>query len=247
MGNRAFLIPAVGATTFFIILFLFTKIFGPIPFSVNSVVTDRISTFDVTGEGKVSIKPDIANVTVGITSNGPSLKVVQDQVNAIIAKVSEGIKAAGVDAKDIQTTNYNVNPEYDYTNGQKIKGYTASTNLSIKVREIDKVNQVIDISTANGANQVGRISFDVDDKSKAENEARQKAVDQARKKAEDAARIAGLHLGKIINYYESFPGAEPIYRMGAVDAKEGIGGSPTQVEPGSTDITVTVTLSYILR
>lgn len=246
MGNRVFLIPVIGATTFLLSLFLFTKLFGPIPFSVTSVTTNKTTTFDVTGEGKVTVKPDIATVTAGISANGATVKTVQDQINAVATKVSSAVKAQGVADKDIQTTNYNVSPEYDYTNGQRIKGYQASTNLSIKVRDINKVNQVIDASIGNGANQISGINFDVDDKSKAENQARQIAVDQAKKKAENAAKIAGLKLGKIINYSENFQGIRPIMMANSL-AKEAVGGVPTQVESGSTDITIDVTLSYILQ
>lgn len=244
MNSRILLLPIIGATTFFILLFSFTKIFGPIPFSVNSVTTTKSDTFQVSGEGKVSAIPDVAIVNAGISVNGTTVKLAQDQMNTVINKVSEAIKKLGVDSKDIKTTNYNINPDYDYFgNTQRIKGYSASTNLSIKVRAVDKANDVIDQATANGANQIGGISFDIDDKTKLENEARQKAVAVAKSKAENAAKIAGFKLGRIINYSENqsgYPG--PIPMMARVDMKAQ--GSSTEVQPGSTDITVTVTLSY---
>lgn len=245
MNNRIFLLPVIGITTFFILLFSFTKLFGPIPFSVNSVTTTKSDTFNVAGEGKITVQPDIAQVTVGIQANGSTVKSVQEQINSIINKVSEGIKQSGVDAKDIQTVNYSINPDYDYSGGsQRIKGYSASTNLFIKVREIDKVNQVIDTATTSGANQVGGISFDVDDRKKWENEARIKAVDDAKRKARDAAKVAGFKLGRIINYAENFGGyPNPIPMMRALEVKE-TQDALTQVEPGSTDISVVVTLSY---
>lgn len=245
MGNKVFLLPVIAATTFFVLLFTFTKLFGPIPFSINSVSTQKSTTFDVSGEGKVTIKPDIASVSVGIQSSGSSVKAVQDQINSSINKISEAVKGLGIDSKDIQTTNYNINPEYDFSAGQRIKGYTASTNLYIKVRQIDKVNQVIDAATSNGANQVYGINFEVDDKSTAQNEARQKAVADARKKAEDAAKIAGFRLGRIVNYSENLGGfGGPVPLMRATAADSAVSNPPTQVEPGSTDITVNVTLSF---
>ena len=240
--------PFAWILTFFILLFIYAKIVGPIPFSLNSITTQKSTTFDVTGEGKVTVKPDIVLITVGIQANGSTVKIVQEQINSAINRVSGAIKDLGVDPKDIQTRNYNINPEYDYSgSNQKIKGYTASTNLSIKVRQIDKVNQVIDVATSNGANQVGGISFEVDDRIKAENEARKKAVDEAKNKAQNAAKIAGFRLGKIINYSENFPGSpRPVYMLNAQDTKS-VGGTPTQVEPGSTDISVIVTLSFELQ
>ena len=243
MDNRVFLLPVIAAITFFVLLFSFTKLFGPIPFSVTSVTTQKSTTFDVTGEGKVTLKPDMASVTVGIQANGASVKAAQDQINTTINKVSEAVKALGVDSEDIQTTNYNINPEYDYTAGQKIKGYQASTNLSIKVKKVDLVNQVIDAATSNGANQVGGVNFDVDDKAKAHNEAREEAVKDAKTKAEAAAKIAGFKLGKIINYSENLGGFSPPIMMRTMDAKATVENS-TQVEPGSTDVTVNVILSF---
>lgn len=234
---------AVPLFIFFILLFIYTKVAGPIPFSVSSVTTTKTDTFNVTGEGSVAAKPDIATLTVGIQAQGANVKTAQDQINATINKVAEAIKKLGVDQKDIQTTNYNINPTYDYQGStQRITGYSASTNLSIKVRNIDLVNQVIDQATANGANQVGAINFDVDDKSKLEDEARQKAVALAKKKAESAAKIAGFKLGRMVNYSENFEGVpRPIpMAIGAPEAQK----LETAVEPGSSEIKVVVTLSY---
>ncbi|MBI2338331.1 SIMPL domain-containing protein [Candidatus Daviesbacteria bacterium] len=241
-----FLPPFAWLISFFILLFVYTKIAGPLPFSVNSVTTQKSTTFDVTGEGKVTAKPDIASITAGITINASSVKTAQEQINSVINKVSEAIKQTGVDSKDIQTTNYNINPTYDFTGGiQRITGYSASTNLSVKVRNLDNVNSVIDAATANGANQISGVSFEIDDKTKLENEARQKAVDEARKKAQDASKIAGFKLGRIINYAENLPGGFRALPM-TVDSLEKAAGAPTQIEPGSSEITVTVTLSYEL-
>lgn len=233
---------------FFVLLFIYTKVVGPIPFSVNSITTTKSDTFNVTGEGKVLMKPDVATLSIGISAQGNTVKAAQDQINAAINRVSEAIKKLGVDGKDIQTTNYNINPTYDYQSGsQRITGYSASTNLSIKVRNIDLVNQIIDAATANGANQVGGISFEVDDKSKVENEAREEAVETAKKKAESAAKIAGFRLGRIVNYSESFGGEpRPIpFRtsVGAPAAEQ----LETAVEPGSSEIRVVVTLSYEIQ
>lgn len=233
---------------FFILLFAYTKLAGPIPFSVTSVQTTKSDTFNVTGEGKSSATPDLAVVNVGVTAQGVTVKAAQDQLNSNINEVSDAIKKLGIDAKDIQTSNYNINPTYDFREGpQRIAGYTANTNLTIKVRDIDKVNSVIDAATVNGANQVGGVSFEVSDKTKAENEAREMAVKEAKEKAQQAAKIGGFALGKLVNYHESFgggPGPIPLrVAQGDVQTAE----PPTQIEPGTSEITVTVTLSYEIR
>lgn len=249
MGPRILLLPVVGATAFFILLFTFTKLFGSIPFSVNSVTTQKTTTFDVTGEGKVSAKPDIASVSVGIIARESTVKSAQEKINQVINGVSDAVKELGINDKDIQTSNYSIYPiRGDFQAGpSKITAYEASTNLQIKVRNIDKVNSVIDAATASGANEVSGINFEVEDRQKAENEARQKAVDAAKKKAADASRIAGFRLGRIVNYSENTGGFPPPIPMRAMGAVEKLDIQPTQVEPGSQEITIQVTLSYEIQ
>ncbi|MFH0749876.1 MAG: SIMPL domain-containing protein, partial [Candidatus Gottesmanbacteria bacterium] len=194
----------VSLLVFFVALFVYTKFAGPIPFSITNVTSNKSEAFTVTGEGTVSIKPDIATVIVGVQAQGSTVKTVQDNLNTVINAVSAAVKKVGVDSKDIKTSNYNLNPTYNYNNGtQKIIGYEASSNLTIKVRDIEKANSVVDSATAAGANTIGGITFDVDDKTKAEGEARKLAVADAKAKAELAAQTAGFKLGKIINYQES--------------------------------------------
>lgn len=242
-----FALPLAWFLGFFVLLFVYTKLIGPIPFSVSSVTTQKSTTFDVIGEGKVTTKPDVASITAGITAQAGSVKAAQDEINSVINKISSVLKQTGVDAKDIKTSNYSIYPTYNYGGStQKIIGYSATASLFIKVRNLDNVNNVIDTATGNGANQVSGLGFEVDDKSKQEGEARQIAVDAAKKKAEQAAKIAGFKLGRIINYSENFGGApRPIPLM--MEATKSVGGIPTQVEPGSTEVSVTVTLSYEIQ
>lgn len=246
MNSRLLLLlPVIGVTTFFILLFTFTKLFGPIPFSVNSVTTQKSTTFDVTAEGKTTVKPDIALVNAGIRAQSQTVKGAQDQINSVINNVSQAAKDLGVDPKDIQTISYNINSDYDYSSSPaKIKGYTANTTISIKVRQIDKINSVIDAATAGGANEVSGVRFDVDDKTKAQNEARSNAVEEAKKKAEDAAKIAGFKLGRIVNYYETDYGSPVPYSVSNIRTLDLAAEKATQVEPGSSEIRITVTLSY---
>lgn len=235
---------------FFLIFFLYTKVAGPIPFAVTSVMTTKTDTFTVTGTGKATVEPDIAYVTAGVKVTGSTVKQTQTDMNTKINAVSEAIKTLGIDEKDIQTTRYSVNPTYDYSREtQRITGYQANTSMQIKIRDLEKVNTVIDAATKAGANSIGNISFDVDDRTKAENEARKQASDEAKKKAENAASIAGFKLGRIVNYQESSDSnVRPI--MYAAAGGEKSLASPqadTAIEPGSSDIEITVTLSYEIQ
>lgn len=230
---------------FFLLHLVIFKFAGPIPLSITSTVTQKSDTFNVTGEGTVDVPPDIAVVSVGVQVDGATVKAAQSGLNTKINAVSDAVKRVGVAGGDIKTTNYSIYPQYDYSAGTKprISGYSASSNLMVKVRDIDKTNDAIDAATANGANQIGGISFDVDDRDRATDDARGKAVTDAKAKAQAAATAAGFRLGRIINYSEGTSGGvQPPMLLRADAALEKGGG--TQIEPGSNEIKITVTLSY---
>lgn len=239
----------VGLVLFFFSLFVYTKFAGPIPFSITNVTTNKSEAFSVTGEGKVSVKPDIATITVGVQANGSTVSTVQDNLNKNINAVTAAVKQAGIDEKDIKTSNYNLSPTYDYTAGkQRITGYEASSYLTVKVRKIDTANAVIDAATAAGANAVGGVTFDVDDKTKATDEARKLAVADAKAKAQQAAATAGFTLGKIINYQESTANNRIMPMYAKLDMAAGAGvAESTQLSTGTTDIELTVTLSWEVK
>lgn len=231
----------------FTLLFLFIKLAGPLPLSINSVTTTKSDSFQVSGEGTVEVTPNLTTLSVGVQSQGSTVKSTQELLNQNINQVSEAIKALGVDSKDIQTQNYNINPQYDYRSGtQRVSGYSANTNLNIKVRDLDQINSVIDAATKAGATNIGGLDFEVADRTQAENEARVKAVAEAKTKAENAAKVAGFTLGKLINYSESFDGGVTPFKLGALslDAQQ---TTPTDIEPGTSEIRVVVTLSYEVK
>lgn len=236
-SNKIFLFPFIAVATLIVGLFVFAN-FGPgLPLSV--VTTTKTEMFTVTGEGKATGVPDIAQINLGITVNGASVASVQSQANTTINSISAAVKKLGVEDKDIQTTNYSL--RFD-------KIYMADVNLLVKVRNFDKINQVIDAATAAGANQVGGLSFTLDDatREKAESQARAQAIAKAKQKAAQIAAESGLNLGRIINVTE---GTNPIMRPMPMMAKAADSGpsAPTQIEPGSSDISVSVTLSYETR
>lgn len=246
----------ISLLVFFILLFAFTKILGPIPFDITSVTTSKSDAFSVTGEGKVEVKPDTATVRLGVVARANTEESAKNLLNTNINKVISSIKALGVAEDKIKTENFNIYPEYNTVrpvpagaepvDQNTISGYTANTNISVTVDTAELANQIVDAGVSNGANQVGGVDFQVKDKTAALNEARQKAVEDAKKKAEDAARIAGFRLGKIVNYSEGGGGDYPRLMVGE-SAMDKAGGAPTQIEPGTNEIMVTVTLSYEIK
>lgn len=235
---------------FFVLLFLYSK-FGPsLPISV--LTQTKGEPMMVSDTGKVTVVPDIAKVSLGIEEQGGTLKQVQSAVNTKSKRLTDLLKKLGVDEKDIKTSNYSVNPEYDYqTQPLKIKGYRVSTSYEVKILDFELVNDVLTVATDSGANVIGNISFEVNEKTRSEltQEAREKAVDLAKEKAEGLAKAAGIRLGKVINVTESqgidYP--RPVMyskeiAMGAADSAQ-----VANVTPGETEISITVNLSYEIR
>ncbi|MCJ7804123.1 SIMPL domain-containing protein [Patescibacteria group bacterium] len=229
------------------ILSLYFRFVGSIPFSVSQTTTEKKTTFDVDGEGKVTAIPDTAEINLGIQVNKPTVEAAQKEANEKINKIGDELKKLGIEEKYIKTINYSVYPEYDYRAGQKIVGYNVNITLKIKVKDFDKINQVIDTATSLGANQIGNLSFTIDDEKLEElkMEARKEAIEKAKKKAREIANAGGLRLGRIVNISESIPSSNyptPLLR------EAGIGGTAeeqkTEIQPGESEITASVVLSY---
>lgn len=234
----------------FIGVFLLLR-FGPgIP--INSVVTQKTDMFTVSGEGKVTVVPDTGIVDLGITSNKSTVKAAQAEANTVIMNINKAVRDLGVAEKDLKTSNYSVYPQYDYQNGgNRITGYQVTASLTVTIREIDKINDVVDAATANGANTVGGIQLTVDEtaQKKLLQQAREEAVQEAKEKAASLARAAGISLGKLVNVVETPTNEFPRPMMYAKEAVMNAGGadSATQIQPGSTDIVTSVTLFYETR
>jgi hypothetical protein len=228
----------VSILIFFIFLFVYSK-WGPsLPISV--LTQSKGEPMIVSDTGKVTVVPDIAKVTIGIEEQGQTLKQVQNSVNAKSKTLTDSFKKLGIDEKDIKTTNYSVYPEYNYeSTPYRINGYRVSTNYEVKITDFGIVNEVLTMATQSGANVIGSISFEINDKTKEEmtQKAREEAVKLAKAKAEGLAKAAGITLGKIINVTESQGVDYPRPMMELEKAN---------ITPGETEISVTVTLSYSL-
>src|SRR3989338_678235 len=186
--------------------------------------TDIRDTITITGEGKITAIPDIATVEVGVITDKSDVVAAQkentEKVNTLIKKV----KDIGVEDKDIQTTNYQIYPQYDYTSGrQTLRGYQVSQSVRIKIRDLGKIGTMLSSVGASGANQVSGVSFTIDEPEALRQQAREKALDNAREKAEALAKRAGVKLGKIVSFSESGGGAPPVPYYGRAEAL-GLGG-----------------------
>lgn len=209
--------------------------------------------FSVVGTGTVYAKADIANLQVGLrtgTKSTPALATSEStkKMNDIIA----ALKDLGVEEKDIKTTGYNLNPVYNYTNqkGQELIGYEVTQNLTLKIRDLSKIGDIIAKTTEKGANQIGGINFTIDDEFALKNQARELAIQKAKEKAQLIAKQSGMKLGEVKSVYESQEQA-PItyaYSNAKLDMATGEAGiSSPEIQSGQNEIKVDVTLVYEVK
>ncbi len=214
---------------------------------------DRPS-ISVDAEGKVMARPDIAQLAFGVQTDRK--KTAQDAMTSLTERMNsivETVKAAGVEEKDISTQALWLNPAYDYTEGKRIdRGFEAGQNLQVKVRKLDKIGDVLNAAVSKGANQVGSVSFTIDDPEDLRAQAREMAITKAKAKAAKLAAQLGKSLGKLKAFNEGYvPYAVNYDRANSMKVETlGIGGgeAPAPVVPtGEQEVSVTVALTYELK
>ena len=204
------------------------------------------NTISVSGEGKAVAKPDIGQVSLSVISDAATVVAAQKDNTDKMNKITQVVKEIGVKEDDLKTANYNVSPRYQYSVGKStIIGYEVSQTLEVKIRDLDKVGEVLGQATNAGANQVGALNFTFDDPAKLNTEARQKAIDNAKAKARELTKALGVTLGKVVSFSENTAGS-PAPMMYASDAlgKGGGGISIPDVQTGQNDIVIDVNISY---
>ncbi|MCX6794375.1 MAG: SIMPL domain-containing protein [Candidatus Falkowbacteria bacterium] len=224
---------------------------------VALVMADNVNNqdrFSVTGSGTVYAKANIANLEVGLKT-GTKKTAAQattdstGKMNAII----EAVKALGIEEKDIKTSGYSLNPVYNWTNdkGQELIGYEVSQDVALKIRDLNKIGDVIAKTTEKGANQIGNISFTIDDEYELKNQARELAIEKAKEKAIMIAEQSGMKLGEVKSVYENAePYISPIaYSNAKLDMGAGVSAelSAPSIQSGQNEIKVEATLVYEVK
>ena len=165
-----------------------------------------------------------------------------------MTRVVEAVRKLGIEDKDIATANVSLNPVYDYPNNAapRIRGYQMQNTISITVRDLDKLSDVVDNSVAAGATTVNGISFDVADRTAAEAQAREAAVKDAKTKADTLANGLGVRITGVASIAESV--STPVYYPQAYAAGAAMTdkAAETPVLPGSTDVVITVQVAFLI-
>jgi uncharacterized protein YggE len=204
-------------------------------------------TLTASGEGTAHVTPDIAVVTLGVSSRGDTAaKALADNSTSLTAAIG-AIEAAGVTEKDVGTSGLNIYPVYAQNSDgsqvqpPKVVGYEVSNQVTVTIRDISKAGDLLDKVVAAGANQVNGISFDVSDSKGPGDAALKDAIADARRKGEIMAEAAGVKLGRILSVTSGEEGAPPRPVFAAMALKA---APSTPVMPGEQALTVNATVVW---
>jgi uncharacterized protein YggE len=206
------------------------------------------TTLDVSAYGEVSVAPDMATIRLGVTTQGGSAAKAMGDNAAAMNRVVGALRAGGIEARDIQTSNLSLEPQYAYAQGQepRLTGYEASNQVAVTVRDLTRLGSAVDAVVNAGATNVGSIEFGLMSSTPAENAARLTAVKALEDKAGMLADASGYRIRRLVNLTESGgeAGAPPPPRPLMMAARAEAAPPPT--EPGEIKVRVDVTGEFEL-
>lgn len=210
--------------------------------------TNKAATISVSGLGDASIAPDMAVMSFAVVKQAETAADALDQNSKALSSVLTALKDAGVEQRDLQTSNFSIQPVYRQFEPKdgiypapEITGYQISNGVTIRVRDLSKIGTIIDTSIKLGINQGGNVSFTNEDSSKVVENARKKAVEDAIAKAKTLAESAGVKLGKVLQITENQPRAYAQPVAYAAAAKMEAPSAPIEAGENSYNVIVNMT------
>lgn len=199
-----------------------------------------------TGTGKVYVVPDLAYVYIGVHTQEADVATALSQNNSQAQSISDTLKGQGIAAEDIQTTAFNVYPQQNYgPDGQPTDTtYAVDNTVFVTIRDLSKLGTILDATVRSGANTINGVSFDVADRTAAENQARELAVENAKANAAELARLGNVALGQLMSisvYSNNNP--TPVY----AEKGGGAASSAAPIASGQLVIQVDANLSYDIK
>ncbi len=201
----------------------------------------------VTGEGHMDASPDMATISLGVTTQGDSAAAALAANSTEIARVLENLRTAGIEARDLQTSGLTLNPNWAYDsngNNPKITSYGATNQLSVRVRALDNLGGILDAAVRDGANTLNALEFGVAEQDALMDQARKLAVADAMRRARLLTDAAGVGLGPVVSIAESggYSAPAPMFSMKA----DAAGSAPVPVAGGEISIAANVTMVFSL-
>lgn len=199
----------------------------------------------ITGEGRVDARPDIAAVSLGVTSEAKTAAEAMAANSVQLATVLENLKAAGLAERDLQTSGLSLNPNWNHSSetGPVIQGYVASNQLTVRVRDLTILGQVLDAAVRDGVNTLNGVTFGVADEQPLMDEARRRAVSDARRKAALLSEAAGVTLGGVSSVSENSYGGGPAPQFRRAEAMM---SDAVPVAEGEVSLSASVTIVWAL-
>jgi uncharacterized protein YggE len=196
----------------------------------------------VVGEASIALAPDLALVRAGVTTQGKTAREASEANNKALAPLMAALKESGIEDRDIETARLSVQPVYEQNRGAagRIAGFQASNQVTIKLRAIARVADVVDRLIAAGATDFAGVEFRVSTPSPALDEARTQAVADARRKAEIYAKAAGAGVGRALSIEEGLA-------QGPIPLRSAPTALSTPIAPGEQTLHLAVTVSFELQ
>lgn len=206
---------------------------------------DRMErTIMINGFGKVTGNNDIAMTTIGYSNTDKDVAKAQAANKKVMDSVYAELKKMGLADKDLQS-DYSIYPDYNYTEskGQELKGYRVSSGLTVKIRDLNKISDILGLAGKYGATEVSGLSFTIDDPENLKTQARDKALADLKAKAIYLANALGVRLGGIV-YYNEYEGGDYQPKTLYADVGGIGGGGPMAVSAGSKDVSMNVSITF---
>jgi uncharacterized protein YggE len=207
-------------------------------------------TLNVSGNGTIYLTPDIAYIYIGVHNEDPAIASAVANNNTQTQGLVDALKNAGVAEVDLQTSNFSVytTQAYDKFTGQSTGTvYAVDNTVYVTVRDLTKIGSLLNTAVGAGANNINSITFDVADKTAAMTQARQKAMANAGSLASELAQTAGVQLGEIRDVSYSDNSSTPYYYGMGGGGGAGAPNASVPIQPGLTQITVTVSVTYAIK
>jgi hypothetical protein len=206
-------------------------------------------TLTVVGEGTVKIKPDLAQVNVGVEVVKPELQEANSEASRIMDEIMAGLKAQGVADNDMQTSGYNIWLERPYIDGAPSDQtlYHVTNQVNVTIRDLESVGAALDAAISAGANSIYGISFSLADPSQVKASVQAKAMADAQAKAQELAKLSGATLGEIVSVSEVIGNNLYTNSFQAYAAQGGIGGGAGPVSPGELALSNQVEVVFNLE
>lgn len=202
----------------------------------------------LSGHGEVRATPDLAYVTSGVVTQGATAAEALAANSKAMADLFAALKESGIEDRDVQTSNFSVQPRYDFSNNQapKMVGYDVSNNVTVTLRKVDTLGTLLDRMVQSGSNQISGISFDVSKPEDAMDEARKLATEDATRKAKVYAKAMGIELGNVMQVSEG-SAAQPPMPMVRSTMMKADAAPPVPMAAGEQTLAVDVNVIWEIK